>query len=76
MTGIAVWIGFGASLVFAWFGRRKTDLVILAWVIPYLLITGWFEVSGERTNAKNIRLVHEPCAARGGERCVWNFTWE
>lgn len=42
--GIVVWIGLLAGLAFAWFGRRKVDLVILAWVIPYLLITGWFDV--------------------------------
>lgn len=42
--GIVVWVGLLAGLAFAWFGRRKVDLVILAWVIPYLLITGWFDV--------------------------------
>lgn len=42
--GIVVWIGLLAGVAFAWFGRRKVDLVILAWVIPYLLITGWFDV--------------------------------
>ncbi len=42
--GIVVWTGLLASIGFAWFGRRKVDLVILAWVIPYLLITGWFDV--------------------------------
>jgi hypothetical protein len=39
-------------------------------------ITGWFEVIGERTGAKNIRLTHSPCVAEGGAKCVWNFTWE
>ncbi len=42
--GIVVWVGLLAGVAFAWFGRRKVDLVILAWVIPYLLITGWFDV--------------------------------
>lgn len=42
--GIVVWVGLLAGMAFAWFGRRKVDLVILAWVIPYLLITGWFDV--------------------------------
>ncbi len=42
--GIVVWVGLLAGLAFAWFGRRKVDLVILAWVVPYLLITGWFDV--------------------------------
>lgn len=42
--GIVVWAGLLAGIAFAWFGRRKVDLVVLAWVIPYLLITGWFDV--------------------------------
>ena len=42
--GIVVWAGFAAGLAFAWFSRRKVDLVVLAWVVPYLLITGWFDV--------------------------------
>jgi YYY domain-containing protein len=44
VMGLTIWIGLGAGVVFAWFSRRKTDLVIMAWVIPYLLITGWFDV--------------------------------
>ncbi len=43
-AGLAVWLGLAAGVVAAWRLRRKVDLVILAWVIPYLLITGWFEV--------------------------------
>jgi phage-related baseplate assembly protein len=39
-------------------------------------ITGWFELIGERTGAKNIKLTHKPCAAEGGDRCTWNFTWQ
>lgn len=44
IMGLTIWLGLAASVVFAWFSRRKTDLVILAWVIPYLLVTGWFDV--------------------------------
>ncbi|MEX0761686.1 MAG: DUF2298 domain-containing protein [Dehalococcoidia bacterium] len=44
VLGAAAWLGFGASLVAVWFTRRKVDLVILAWVLPYLLLTGWFDV--------------------------------
>ena len=44
VAGIAAWLGLAAATVAAWTARRKVDLVILAWVIPYLLITGWFEV--------------------------------
>lgn len=39
-------------------------------------ITGWFELIGERTGAKNIRVTHKPCATEGGAKCVWNFNWE
>lgn len=39
-------------------------------------ITGWFELIGERTGAKNMRLSHSPCAAEGGAKCSWNFSWE
>jgi hypothetical protein len=39
-------------------------------------ITGWFEVIGERSGAKELRVVHESCAAEGGKICRWNFTWK
>lgn len=39
-------------------------------------ITGWFEVIGERAGAKNIRLIHGPCMAEGGEECLWTFSWD
>lgn len=39
-------------------------------------ISGWFEVIGERTGAKNIKINHTPCAAEGGAKCSWNFSWE
>ena len=42
--GITVWLGLIASAVAGVLAQRKVDLVILAWVIPYLLITGWFDV--------------------------------
>lgn len=38
-------------------------------------IGGWFEVIGERTGAKEIRLVHDSCVAEGGKVCRWSFTW-
>ncbi len=44
VAGAVAWLGLGYGLVSAWIARRKVDLVILSWVIPYLLITGWFEV--------------------------------
>lgn len=42
--GLIAWSGLIAAAAFAWFGRRKVDIVILAWVVPYLLITGYFDV--------------------------------
>ncbi|MCX8252052.1 MAG: DUF2298 domain-containing protein [Dehalococcoidia bacterium] len=44
VLGLAVWGGLGAGLIAAWRSRRKVDLVVLAWVIPYLAIIGWFDV--------------------------------
>lgn len=38
-------------------------------------ITGWFEVIGERSGAKNIRLVHDTCVSEGGKVCRWSFNW-
>ena len=42
--GITVWLGLLGAVVAAVLAQRKADLVILAWVLPYLLITGWFDV--------------------------------
>ena len=44
VLGLAVWGGLGAGLIVAWRSRRKVDLVVLAWIVPYLAITGWFDV--------------------------------
>ncbi|MBT4944314.1 MAG: hypothetical protein HON31_10005 [Chloroflexi bacterium] len=44
ILGITVWLGLLGALIAGVLAQRKADLVILAWVIPYLLITGWFEV--------------------------------
>jgi YYY domain-containing protein len=44
VLGIVVWLGLLGAVVAAVLAQRKTDLVILAWVLPYLLITGWFDV--------------------------------
>lgn len=38
-------------------------------------ITGWFEVIAERAGAKDIRLVHDSCAAEGAKVCHWKFVW-
>jgi hypothetical protein len=39
-------------------------------------ITGWFELIGERSGAKNIDVSHRPCVAEAGAKCVWNFKWD
>ena len=44
VLGITVWLGLLGAVVAAVLAQRKTDLVILAWVLPYLLVTGWFDV--------------------------------
>ena len=44
VLGITVWLGLLGAVVAGVLARRKADLVILAWVLPYLLITGWFDV--------------------------------
>lgn len=44
VLGITVWLGLIAAFVAGVLAQRKADLVILAWVLPYLLVTGWFDV--------------------------------
>ena len=44
VLGIVVWLGLVGAVIAGVLARRKADLVILAWVLPYLLITGWFDV--------------------------------
>ncbi len=44
LLGALSWAGLAAAAVIAWRQRRKFDLVVLGWLVPYLLITGWFEV--------------------------------
>jgi YYY domain-containing protein len=44
VLGITVWLGLLSSFIAGVLAQRKADLVILAWVLPYLLITGWFDV--------------------------------
>ncbi|MDA1257021.1 MAG: DUF2298 domain-containing protein [Chloroflexi bacterium] len=44
VLGLAVWGGLAAGVVAAWRSRLKVDLVVLAWVIPYIAIVGWFDV--------------------------------
>ena len=37
-------------------------------------ITGWFSVIAERS-ARNAKVEHTSCGARGDAECVWRFTW-
>ena len=37
-------------------------------------ITGWFSVIAEKS-AKNPKIVHAKCGARGDAECIWQFHW-
>jgi len=66
VAGILAWTGFAAVTVYAAVKRRKADLVILAWAIPFVLITGWFEVKFMR-----YLLPLTPFLLLFGARLVW-----
>ncbi len=38
-------------------------------------LTGWFEGAAVMTGAKNSRVVHDVCMARGDADCQWQLTW-
>ncbi|MBW3670076.1 MAG: hypothetical protein KY432_00220 [Acidobacteria bacterium] len=38
--------------------------------------TGWFTVIGEKAGAKNLKVDHPVCRARGGHECRWDFQWD
>jgi len=42
--GITVWLGLLGAIAAGLLAQRKVDVVILVWVIPYLAITGYFDV--------------------------------
>ncbi|MBI4308155.1 MAG: glycosyltransferase family 39 protein [Chloroflexi bacterium] len=42
--GLVVWAGLAAVVGMAIAARRKADLLLLAWVVPYLAVVGAFEV--------------------------------
>ncbi len=69
VAGVVAWLGLGYGLVSAWIARRKVDLVILSWVIPYLLITGWFDVKFMR-----YMLPLTPFLVLYGARFLWWVT--
>ena len=66
VLGVTVWLGLLASVVAGILAQRKADLVILAWVIPYLLITGWFDVKFMR-----YMLPITPFLILYGSRMLW-----
>jgi len=37
--------------------------------------TGWIERMAELTGAKNVRIQHTQCYARGAPHCEWSITW-
>jgi YYY domain-containing protein len=44
VLGVVAWAGLLWGLVYTWRTRRKTELIVFAWLVPYLAITLWFEV--------------------------------
>ncbi|MDP6666408.1 MAG: DUF2298 domain-containing protein, partial [Dehalococcoidia bacterium] len=44
VLGVTVWLALIGTVIAGVLAQRKADIVILAWVLPYLLITGWFDV--------------------------------
>ncbi|HVM94777.1 MAG TPA: glycosyltransferase family 39 protein, partial [Candidatus Acidoferrales bacterium] len=44
---VAVW-ATATRIGVAWRSRRATEWVLLSWVIPFFLVTGWFEVKFPR----------------------------
>jgi predicted hydrocarbon binding protein len=39
-------------------------------------VTGWIERMGEMTGAKEVRVQHVQCAAKGAPQCEWTITWK
>jgi len=39
-------------------------------------VTGWFEVVGEGSGAKNLKVTHTTCIAEGAKECIWDAVWE
>lgn len=37
--------------------------------------TGWFEVIGESSGAKDFKIAHTTCMAEGGNACTWEMSW-
>jgi hypothetical protein len=38
-------------------------------------VTGWFEIIGESAGAKDVRILHTSCIAKGDPECVWDIIW-
>jgi hypothetical protein len=39
-------------------------------------VTGWFETLAAAAKAKNLRIRHDECFARGGQVCRWELRWD
>jgi len=39
-------------------------------------ITGWLEVLGEKSGARDIAVQHATCMAEGGSECLWTLAWK
>jgi uncharacterized membrane protein/4-amino-4-deoxy-L-arabinose transferase-like glycosyltransferase len=46
--GVASWLGLVFTGASAFLRRYKPDILVLSWLVPYLLITGWFDVKFQR----------------------------
>ena len=53
--GMAALLGTGACRLDAVRERSRTDLVLLSWVLPFFLVTGWFEVKFSATCCRSTR---------------------
>ncbi len=42
--GIIAWLGLAVTIIRGWLRREKSDLLLLAWVLPYFLFVGAFPV--------------------------------
>ncbi|MBI2965781.1 MAG: glycosyltransferase family 39 protein [Chloroflexi bacterium] len=66
VLGAVTWAGLLSAAVYAWRTRGKTELVLFAWIVPYLAITLWFDVKFMR-----YMLPVVPFMLLFGARLVW-----
>jgi YYY domain-containing protein len=66
VLGAVAWAGLLWAAIHAWRTRGKTELVLFAWIVPYLAITLWFDVKFMR-----YMLPVVPFMLLFGSRLVW-----